>query len=864
MGSDPQNQSRRGLVPHVDVQNSKMLFTKSQSKRQVADARVADRMLVFNQNNPKLKGSKEYWRYEQYKSATSFIEFDLLCSKKSTFVDGSGPVVIDCAKKSDLAPNVARGVLFFIDRADSPCVSGVVGHFDEEIYDDPLLASFAVPVEEDILDGSCHGVISNVTTGVINGYLESADVQSLASANGCVRDYDTPDLELFAAAKTWWARSDLSNKPGSDAPTEIPAWFALGCFQKSAVWVAGMKEPISLGEAMKFPGWLIWKGSIEKEIMDLLMMDLWDEVPRSSVPNGQRVNSGHFVFKLKAEDGKFMKAKARYVFGGHRSVAGIDYVETMAHMAALKSIRTVLSLAAPAGHFLRNFDISQAFTFSTCHRDVYMELPPLEKMGIFGKNYGRGRGSGYVAKLKRMIYGQKDAGRAWMNLLNKFFVKIGAVPSVTDSMVYTWSFNGHEARFAVFVDDILASVSDESVHVEFSRLLREEFGQKRVTECPTTWLLGMKVDHDREAKTVRISQEAYSKKLLQAFGVEKSGRLVRTPLPPDPVFQKFEGLATPEDTYRFMVLCGGLQWLQTCSRPDLAFSTNMLARYAGNPSPEHIAYGYRVLQYLSDTQEIGITYHGSKDVLNIDGYDITNKLIGTVDSDLGGCKDTDKSTSGLVLMLNGGAVIWRSSRQSTVSTGTAEAECKAGGFIGQQAIPLIDLLSELGFEQPSVRVLEDNIATVQLSMGTGKVGKSGHFRRMVSYLEGLTERKIIWLDHTPSKENPSDILTKSVTPADQFCRMRDIINGTNPELFVSDKVQKICDSKADVNVLTSKKPMLSFEYAASCGTIMSLQFPADSIKEGKLSIDLSIVDAHGRQQRLCDSPRCISENLMGV
>ena len=71
----------------------------------------------------------------------------------------------------------------------------------------------------------------------------------------------------------------------------------------------------------------------------------------------------------------------------------------------------------------------------------------------------------------------------------------------------------------VFVDDILASVSDESVHLEFSRLLREEFGQKRVTECPTTWLLGMKVDHDRVAKTVKISQEAYSKKLLQAFVV---------------------------------------------------------------------------------------------------------------------------------------------------------------------------------------------------------------------------------------------------------------------------------------------------------------------------------------------------------
>ena len=48
-------------------------------------------------------------------------------------------------------------------------------------------------------------------------------------------------------------------------------------------------------------------------------------------------------------------------------------MDTMAYMAALKSVRTVLALAAPAGHYLRNFDISQAFTFSKCARDVYME-----------------------------------------------------------------------------------------------------------------------------------------------------------------------------------------------------------------------------------------------------------------------------------------------------------------------------------------------------------------------------------------------------------------------------------------------------------------------------------------------------------
>ena len=96
-------------------------------------------------------------------------------------------------------------------------------------------------------------------------------------------------------------------------------------------------------------------------------------------------------------------------------------------------------------------------------------------------------------------------------------------------------------------------------------------------------------------------------------------------------------------------------------------------------------------------------------------------------------------------------------------------------------------------------MLEDNSATVTLSMGAAKSGKSGHFRRMVAYLEGLTNRGILWLDYTPSKENPSDILTKSVTPVEQFCRMRDVINGSNPVLFVSQKVKDILQTRSLVS-----------------------------------------------------------------
>ena len=66
-------------------------------------------------------------------------------------------------------------------------------------------------------------------------------------------------------------------------------------------------------------------------------------------------------------------------------------------------------------------------------------------------------------------------------------------------------------------------------------------------------------------------------------------------------------------------------------------------------------------------------------------------------------------------------------RCEIISSFQTRGECKAAGFAGQQLIPVRDLLCELGFEQPSVRMLEDNSAAVQLSFGTGKLGKSGHF-----------------------------------------------------------------------------------------------------------------------------------------
>jgi len=50
------------------------------------------------------------------------------------------------------------------------------------------------------------------------------------------------------------------------------------------------------------------------------------------------------------------------------------------------------------------------------------------------------------------------------------------------------------------------------------------------------------------------------------------------------------------------------------------------------------------------------------------------KVIGYTDSDFAGCVDTRKSTFGYVYLLAGGAISWKSAKQSIIVASTMEAE----------------------------------------------------------------------------------------------------------------------------------------------------------------------------------------------
>jgi len=107
--------------------------------------------------------------------------------------------------------------------------------------------------------------------------------------------------------------------------------------------------------------------------------------------------------------------------------------------------------------------------------------------------------------------------------------------------------------------------------------------------------------------------------------------------------------------YAFVV--GSLMYAQTCTRPDISFAVGMLGRYQSYLGLEHWKAVKKVLRYLQGTKNHMLTYRKS-DHLEVIGY---------TDPDFTGCVDKRKSTFGYVYLLVGGAISWKSVKQSVIA-----------------------------------------------------------------------------------------------------------------------------------------------------------------------------------------------------
>jgi hypothetical protein len=106
-----------------------------------------------------------------------------------------------------------------------------------------------------------------------------------------------------------------------------------------------------------------------------------------------------------------IRNKSRLVAKGYSQVEGLDFDETYAPIARLESIQILLAYATYHGFKLYQMDVKSAFLHGPVKEEVYVEQPP----GFENSDYPT-----HVYKLSKVLYGIKQAPRAWFVLVTCF------------------------------------------------------------------------------------------------------------------------------------------------------------------------------------------------------------------------------------------------------------------------------------------------------------------------------------------------------------------------------------------------------------------------------------------------------------
>ncbi|CAI7800040.1 unnamed protein product [Closterium sp. NIES-54] len=127
-----------------------------------------------------------------------------------------------------------------------------------------------------------------------------------------------------------------------------------------------------------------------------------------------------------------------------------------------------------------------------------------------------------------------------------------------------------------------------------------------------------------------------------------------------------------------------------------------------------------------------------------------------------------RSSQGYCFTLGSGVVSWRSTRSSSVSLSTCEAELYAGTMAAQEARWLSFLLAELGYPQPAPTLWCDNESTIHLTKDVVFHGRTKHIEVRHYFLRELVQREQLKAEHTASDCNLADLFTKSLVRQDHY------------------------------------------------------------------------------------------------
>jgi hypothetical protein len=356
----------------------------------------------------------------------------------------------------------------------------------------------------------------------------------------------------------------------------------------------------------------------------------------------------------------------------------------------------------------------------------------------------------FVYQLKRAAYGLPQSGRAFHLKVKDKLDQLDFVSLSDGVTLYIGRRGGEYVVLVIYVDDGLVAGKKALVEDVVGEL-QEDFDVTFGGPVDGKSFLGRDIKHNPETGSVLVSVKSQIEKALKMHGFENLKPL-HMPIQPGIVYVEWDG--EPIKPREYLSAVGSLLFIAT-TRVDIQYAVGVASRYSSNPGPKHWELVKRIFAYLSATRDVALEMGLSRS----DG----SGLVAFVDADHGGDVETRRSTTGVVVQLDGTTILTISRRQSSVQLSTFQAELNAVVVALGELEWMSSVISSLpiGNDAP-LHLFNDNLSAVNALLSPTYIELKKHHDIKLKYIREQVEKGFVDLRWIPGADNIADILTKAL------------------------------------------------------------------------------------------------------
>jgi hypothetical protein len=417
-------------------------------------------------------------------------------------------------------------------------------------------------------------------------------------------------------------------------------------------------------------------------------------------------------------------------------------------------------------------DVDTAFLNADIDEDIWVKIPEGTKLATNDDG---------IYKLRKSLYGLKQASRNWNNDINQYLIDNGFTRLEADPCIYvknteTVVNNVKSIKYlmvALYVDDLLIAGSTKNMVTQLETIFEAKYKMKKLNAIKQ--LLGMGIFHDKIRNTIYITQQQYIECLVELFSKYGLSEF-RTPMDERQHYSKKQmpqagsAEALQMATLPYRELIGSLLWISNGTRPDVTYSVNTLTKFTSNPGLIHWRAALRVLGFLNTTKNYCIRYTQQIHLDHISPNGYMRGILPNhtdfncyVDASHASDVDTRRSITGYIFFISGGPVSWQSRMQTSVALSSMEAEYMAASAATQEAMWQARLLEQMGMRiDLPIKLYEDNKSTILFTDHPGDHRTTKHIDTRKEFARDAQNLGIIEMVFVPTAEQLADGMTKAL------------------------------------------------------------------------------------------------------